>query len=433
MQMIENRSCRPVYLLVLIAVSGTDLTRVLAQSRPAPTSQAAQEVRRLRVFLVDEHALVKARHDAAAGSTALRAALEKLRHDANVAMKLTPPSVMDKKATPPSGDKHDYMSQGTYWWPNPKTANGLPYVRHDGKYNPENDALDSRPMHNMCKAVDSLALGYFVLGDEKYAVKAGELLRVWFLNPSTRMNPHLKYGQAIPGVCEGRCLGIIDTVCLARMVDSVGLLQGSHAWRREDQAALEAWFDRYLRWLLESDYGKDQAKQPNNHGTYYDVQIAAFSLFVGKKDLARETLSQSAQRRIAAQIEPDGRQPFELARTKAWGYSLANLTGMVELATLSSHFGIDLWHYETPDGRSIRKAIDWLAQYADGSKTFEFKQITETSYEGYGRILRRAAIAYHEPRYEALIGKLPNTDLSADRMHLTISRKGATAPRKGAT
>ena len=54
-------------------------------------------------------------------------------------------TVMDKPMTPPSGDKHDYMSMGRYWWPNPATADGLPYIRKDGVVNPEIDKLDRIP------------------------------------------------------------------------------------------------------------------------------------------------------------------------------------------------------------------------------------------------------------------------------------------------
>jgi len=44
---------------------------------------------------------------------AYRALIEK----AEVAMNEGPFSVMYKNRTPPSGDKHDYMSLGSYWWP----------------------------------------------------------------------------------------------------------------------------------------------------------------------------------------------------------------------------------------------------------------------------------------------------------------------------
>ena len=54
---------------------------------------------------------------------------------------MKPPSVMDKGVTPPSGDKHDYMSQAPYWWPDPTKPDGSPYIRKDGERNPEIDKI----------------------------------------------------------------------------------------------------------------------------------------------------------------------------------------------------------------------------------------------------------------------------------------------------
>src|SRR5262245_11940190 len=88
-----------------------------------------------RVFLLDAATLAEQKQRYSADpNNALATAL---RTAADRAMKEGPFSVMDKQMLPPSGDKHDYMSMGTYWWPNPNTANGLPYIRRDGERNPE--------------------------------------------------------------------------------------------------------------------------------------------------------------------------------------------------------------------------------------------------------------------------------------------------------
>ncbi|GMU22543.1 MAG: hypothetical protein AMXMBFR13_26280 [Phycisphaerae bacterium] len=387
---------------------------------PATTRPADASSRKL--LLLDEEALAYVRQRIKEGDPELRPALEALLERADQALGQTPLSVMDKQTVPPSGDKHDYMSQGTYWWPNSDTADGLPYVRKDGVSNPEGNKLDLLPMRRMCTAVDHLALAYYFTGRERYAEHAARLLRVWFLDPATRMNPHLTYGQAIPGICTGRAIGIIDTHVLADLIDRVQMLADSKAWTSTDSDGFKAWMSAYLTWLLESKEGREEAIQPNNHGSWYDVQVAALALFVGKPDIARQTLSKSAARRIDPQIEPDGRQPWELRRTKSFGYSCANLRALVELATLGRHVNVDLWKYESSDGRSIRKAIDFLARHVTEEKAWEYEQIQPFSYSALVPLLRRAAIACHEPAYEALVLRLCTDALRSDLVHLAHPR-----------
>ena len=188
-------------------------------------------------------------------------ALSYLRKKAKSALDDGPFTVMNKTVTPPSGDKHDYMSFGAYWWPDPTTKNGLPYIRRDGQTNPESrtDASDSVSIGKMTRSVRTLSLAYHFTDEEKYAARAAFLLRTWFLDKDTRMNPHLKYGQAIPGRVEGRGIGIIDTARLVTVVDSAGLLVASDSWTDDEHQALKKWFKSYLAWLQTSEYGKEES------------------------------------------------------------------------------------------------------------------------------------------------------------------------------
>ncbi len=77
-------------------------------------------------------------------------ALEQLVEKANAVLKAgTVYSVMQKTQLPPSGNKHDYMSQGPYWWPDPSKPDGKPYIRKDGQRNPEiNGITDHDQLHD---------------------------------------------------------------------------------------------------------------------------------------------------------------------------------------------------------------------------------------------------------------------------------------------
>src|SRR5258706_11583328 len=344
------------------------------------------------VFLLDAKKLQVTRQRIHDGDKTLSAALAKLEGDEQKAMSSGPFSVVTKGATPPSGDKHDYLSQAPYYWPNPKTANGLPYVNRDGERNPEiNQITDHHSLDQLESSVEPLALAYYFKGDEVYAAKAVSLLRAFFLDSATRMNPNLQYAQFIPGVNTGRGIGLIETRGLPSVVDAIGLLAGSKALTENDQRGLQDWFGKFLQWMLESKNGHDESAAKNNHGSYYDVQVASFALFVGKKELAAQVLQDARQKRIATQIEPDGRQPLELARTKAWSYSNMNLDGLMLLATLGERTGVDLWNFQTSDGRGIRKALEFLVPVALGEQKWQYPEIGGVKREALFTLMRRAA------------------------------------------
>ena len=320
---------------------------------------------------------------------------------ADKAMHEGPFSVMQKLVTPPSGDKHDYMSQAPYFWPDPAKPNGLPYIRRDGEHNPEIKKIpDHDLMGKMGDDSRALALAYYLTGNQAYADRAALLLRTWFLDPATKMNPNLEFGQGIPGINTGRGIGIIETRYLLGATEAVGLLAGSKTWTVADEQGMKAWMAAYLNWLRTSDKGKAEEAAKNNHGTWYDLQVTDLALFVGNRQLAVDTLERVKTRRIT-QIDPGGRQPLETARTNGWGYSNGNLDGLTQLATLGERVGVDLWHYKTPDGRSIRGAIDFLLPYAIAGKKWDYQQIGGFHASDLEHSLERAAAAYHDPKYAA--------------------------------
>lgn len=330
-------------------------------------------------------------------------AIAKLAELCERALKTGPFTVTAKSQVPPSGDKHDYMSLGPYWWPDPDSEDGLPYIRRDGRTNPDNRGEDREAMGNLCDSVEMLALGAYFLDDDRYGDHAVRLLRTWFLEPETRMNPHLEFGQAIPGRVTGRGIGIIDTRVFNDLLDAVEVLRVTGSLSSNDLRGLKSWFREYLTWLRTSDHGRDEDRTDNNHGTWYDAQCARFALFVGDEDLAREVVDRARTRHVDRQIEPDGRQPHELDRTKSFTYSLFNLLGFCHLARAGDAVGIDLWNYKSSDGGSIREALEFLMPMVAGETKWPYQQLGGTKVSpSYSHLLRVAARGMGEPKYKEL-------------------------------
>ena len=288
-------------------------------------------------------------------------------------------TVMDKESVPPSGDRHDYMSAGRYWWPDPKNPTG-PYIRKDGVVNTEIDKFDRASLSNLAKSVTVLSIAYYLTDDEQYAVKAVENLQIWFLNPHTKMNPNMNFGQAISGKNDGkgRGEGIIDTYSFVDMLDGIELLKKSPKFTPDVSQGLNEWFTTYLEWMMTSPIGADEYNAKNNHGTAFDVQATRYALFVGKEEIAKKYVNNFASRRLFTQIEPDGSQPLELARTTAFGYSTFNLTHILDMCFIAKKMNIDLFNSKSTDGRSIPKALDFLTQYLGKPlNSFPYKQIKD--------------------------------------------------------
>lgn len=307
-----------------------------------------------------------------------------LLHRADALLSKEPLTVMMKPKTPASGTKHDYMSMARYYWPDPSKPDGLPYIARDGESNPELKELDRTRLGATASRVTTLALAWYFSGEERYAEKATELIRAWFLNKDTRMNPNLTYAQMIPGRNggKGRSWGVLDGYSFVDMLNGVQLLEGSKAFTLKDQKQLKAWFGRLLKWMLTHPNGIQEAEAPNNHGVACDVQLAVYARYCGQTDVARRIISAFPGKRFFQQIEPDGRMPQELRRTLAFGYSEYNINHMTEMSILARQLGMDIDHQTSQDGRSFYRAVDFLTPYlGEGRAVWPYQQISEWDYK----------------------------------------------------
>ena len=351
-----------------------------------------------QVFLIDAKRVDAVKKDA--NNNAAKAdEIKKLARQADKLLPIKFGTVMDKKIAPPCGNMHEYFSLAKYFWPDPAKPDGKPYIRKDGQKNPENDMVsDDKNFDNMISAVNTLSWAYYFTNQEKYATKSIELLHQWFLDSATYMLPNLNHSQMRTGIDTGNKSGIIDTHELPQIVDAVGLLRSSSQWTAANDIGMKKWFSAYLQWMRTSKNGKSESTSKNNHGTFYDLQIVTIALFCGETKIA-DNMLKSDFLRLAYQVEPDGKQPLELERTLALSYSTFNLEAWSMLATAASTRRIDFWNYQTNDGRSLKKAIDFLIPFVTEDKKWEYKQIGNYKKSDFYRLLLIAADKYKDNKY----------------------------------
>lgn len=324
----------------------------------------------------------------------IMAAYKALLKDADKALDFGPVSVMEKKNLPPSGDRHDYMSLAPYHWPDPSKPGGLPYMRKDGQTNPEvKEYKDKEYMPQLCEVVNTLSLAFYFSGEGKYAGHAAKLLRVWFLDNDTRMNPNLDFAQAIKGINTGRGAGIIDSRHFIKLTDAIGLLRSYRSWSEEDQRGMKQWFADYLNWLQTSKNGLDEMDAKNNHGAWYDALRLSLALFIDDRQQAGKIVS-NALERLDRQMDDTGGFPKEMERTISLHYTAFVMNAFFTIARLADNIGIDCWNYTSPTGKSLKKGMDALAPYLMKEKEWQGSQIKDFEYdEGYP-LLMEAGIHY---------------------------------------
>lgn len=309
--------------------------------------------------------------------------------DAEDALSRGPFTVIDKTTLPPSGNLNDYWHPAPYWWPNPKTKDGLPYIHRDGErvpgtrmYESKSEKYDRTRLQRVFDDSIALALAWYVTGEKKFAIHGARILERFFVNPKTKMTPHLNYSQVRMGrnKNQGFSTGIIEMKDMYYYLDAVRILNLSGAISKEVFNSFKDWLSTYLDWLLKSPQGKKEKQADNNHGIYYDLQVASIAGFLNKHSILFETLVR-AQSRIVCHFATDGSQPNELKRTTTAHYCCFNLQGWINMAILASHWGTNLWAYKATNGACLTKAVEWLLSHI--GKNWPYKQIDNFDTERF--------------------------------------------------
>lgn len=278
-------------------------------------------------------------------------------------------TVCDKPEPGPSGNLHDYFHPAPYWWPNPRTRNGLPYIRKDGQrvpgtlmYEDESYRYDRTRLQYLFDDVYTLSLAWRITGRQEFAEHAASWFRSWFILPETRVNPSLQYAQVRQGHKDnmGASTGIIEWKDLYYFLEAVPVLETAGVLSSEDLQTFRDWLQEYQQYLLNSPQAIGECCADNNHGIYFDVHLAAVSAYL-QDDVTLYRCIIRAHDRLAVQFTPEGIPLHELTRTNTAHYCAFTLQGWLHMADIARQWGDNLAGAVAVNGSSLRAAFDWLS------------------------------------------------------------------------
>ena len=358
--MIKPKDTLKYFLVFLFLIAGS----LSASQGEVPVS-----------LFIDMKVIELNKQKAEAGNNELQETMEQLIAYADEKLSEGPFSVVFSKKNSPHGSIHDYCSMSPYWWPDSTKEDGLPYIRNDGVVNPDRNDYDKTQSSDFRNAVEILSMAYFYTGDNKYSQRAIELLKIWFIDEKTRMNPNMTFAQFIPGRSTGRNFGIIESRVFLYTLDYASVLYQLDQMDDETYGKLFEWNRGFLNWLVTSEHGKKEHNAKNNHGTWYDTQTLGFAILVGDTKVPKDLVSEFIERRLSGHILPSGEQPAELKRTRAFSYSNFNLNAITEFYTLALKNDLLTKKENRTIKNSILRATKFVYPYALEPKGWPYQQI----------------------------------------------------------
>ncbi len=280
--------------------------------------------------------------------------------EANKNKSASPITVTNHTSERSAGGKHDFFSEGDYWWPDSAHPNG-PYIQKDGLTNPNNFTDHRKAMIRFSKIVANQTSAYLITSNKTYATQAIKHIKAWLVDTATRMNPSLLYAQAIKGKVTGRGIGVIDMIQMIEVAKSVEILEKDKLITPKESLAIHQWFKDYLLWVNTHPYGIEEREAKNNHGTCWVMQVAAFAHLVQDSSLLHYCKQRFVTTILPNQMDANGSFPLELKRTKPYGYSIFNVDAVLTIAAI--------FKFEVPP---LQKAIEFIYPYIKNKNTWPY-------------------------------------------------------------
>lgn len=273
--------------------------------------------------------------------------------------------VVDKTITAPSGDVHDYYSMAPHYSPA-----GLKYDGHANIGEQAKGAGDAQAFRSAAWRISACAIGGVLLGNSEFTQRAAYLLKAWFVDSSTKMNPSLRYAQMIPGSDEINDVGIVEVRQLANIVGAVRCLEKHAALEASVSRPVREWFEKFLDDCDTLGIREKALQRGNNVGTWAALLFGSLDLFCGRFERSF-AIAYRASERLGQQLGPFSMQLHEIGRAKPLHYSLFNLAAWFSLSRLCREFGMDLLRFSGVHNESLKTALAFCSENRKRYKDYE--------------------------------------------------------------
>jgi hypothetical protein len=354
-----------------------------ASDRVAPeqTQEATAAANQAHVFL-DQAQIDTIKTKVQAGEEPWATAYTKLMADAEAALVAEPFSIT-KNGGPDGG--HEFATDAPYCgW---SRVDGRQPDCRDGQINKQADRQDYSEAIAASRAVRDLGLAYVITDDTRYADQAVRIIRVWSIDPATRMAPMYTTKQS----------QIELSITLPGMFYGADLLETYPDWPTEEQRAFQEW----VAAIAESAKGWSSK---NNFENWRVNFIAAAGAYLDNQALLDYAFDRYRSI-ISAQIDNEGRMVEELERSAGLGYSLYAINAMIQTAEIARHHNVDLYNYTTADGVGLKRAVDFHARYALAPEQWPYKQEAPLKPEDNLALFELAYAYWGEPAYLDVINR----------------------------
>ena len=186
-----------------------------------------------------------------------------------------------------------------------------------------------------------LTLASYFSDDNSYADHAVSIIKEWFLDQNTKVNPSKVFTEATHR--------LLKTTYVYTLFDSLRLLRKKGRFSEDEWHGLQRWFTQVMEAMDQSARAWRLGYTSKDHiGLYYDIQYSSIAAFINNSTQMYKTIQDSIAR-LYEHVAPDGTLHNEITKKSCESNQIFALAGWQTMDRMASKLGIDLWNQAIDD------------------------------------------------------------------------------------